>query len=100
MSRSITVDPAKLDSAAAKVDQQSADYERVYKALFNEIEGMQAAWQGADNLAYVSQIKGFMDDFNQMSALMKQYSEFLKVSARTYRETQNEVISAAKRLTN
>ncbi|MEH7115075.1 WXG100 family type VII secretion target [Neobacillus niacini] len=100
MSRSITVDPAKLDSAAAKVDQQSADYERVYKALFNEIEGMQAAWQGADNLAYVSQIKGFMDDFNKMSALMKQYSEFLRVSARTYRETQNEVISGAKRLTN
>ena len=45
MARSITVDPAKLDSAAQKVDQQSADYERVYKALFSEIEGMQAAWQ-------------------------------------------------------
>ena len=33
-------------------------------------------------------------------ALMKQYSEFLKVSASTYSDTQNEVISAAKRLTN
>jgi WXG100 family type VII secretion target len=100
MARSITVDPAKLDSAAQKVDQQSADYERVYKALFSEIEGMQAAWQGADNLAYVTQIKGFQDDFNKMNALMKQYSEFLRTSARTYRETQNEVINAAKRLTN
>ncbi|MFP7299901.1 WXG100 family type VII secretion target [Neobacillus niacini] len=100
MARAITVDPSKLDTAAAKIDQQSADYERVYKALFNEVEGMQAAWQGADNLAYVNQIKGFMDDFNQMTSLMKQYSEFLKVSARTYRETQNEIINAAKRLTN
>jgi WXG100 family type VII secretion target len=100
MARTITVDPAKLDTAAAKIDQQSADYERVYKALFSEVEGMQAAWQGTDNLAYVNQIKGFMDDFNKMTSLMKQYSEFLKVSARTYRDTQNEVVNAAKRLTN
>ena len=55
---------------------------------------------GADNMAYVTQIKGFQDDFNKMNALMKQYSEFLRTSARTYRETQNEVINAAKRLTN
>jgi hypothetical protein len=41
-----------------------------------------------------------MDDFNQMTNLMKQYSEFLKVSARTYRDTQNEVINGARRLTN
>lgn len=100
MARSITVDPAKLENAASKIDQQSADYERVYKQLFSEVDGMGAAWQGADNIAFVNQIKGFMDDFQQMTALMRQYSEFLNVSAKTYRNTQNEIVSAAKRLTN
>lgn len=71
------VDPAKLDSAAAKIDQESADYERLYKAHYTEVDGMGAAWQGADNLAYVNQIKGFMDDFQKMTSLLKQYSEFL-----------------------
>jgi WXG100 family type VII secretion target len=100
MARSIMVEPAKLEATANKVDQQAADYERTYKALFSEVEAMGAAWQGADNMAYVSQIKGFMDDFQKMSQLMRQYSEFLKMSAKTYRDTQNEVINQAKRLSN
>ncbi|MCM3567293.1 WXG100 family type VII secretion target [Neobacillus mesonae] len=100
MARSIMVDPARLEEASAKIDAQSAEYEKLYKALFNEVDGMQAAWQGQDNVAYTTQIKGFMDDFQKMSQLMRQYSEFLKMSAKTYRNTQNDIVSAAKRLTN
>jgi len=100
MARSITVDPAKLDSASAKIDQQSADYERIYKQLFSEVSAMKAAWAGVDNVAYTTQIEGFQDDLNKMTQLMRQYSEFLKLSAKTYRDTQQEVVNAAKRLTN
>ncbi|MBI0578052.1 MULTISPECIES: WXG100 family type VII secretion target [Bacillaceae] len=100
MARSIMVDPAKLEDAANKIDQQSAEYERLYKALFQEVDGMQAAWQGQDNVAYTTQIKGFTDDFQKMTQLMRQYSDFLKVSAKTYRNTQQDIISGAKRLTN
>ncbi|MFJ7729563.1 WXG100 family type VII secretion target [Neobacillus sp. NPDC097160] len=100
MARSIMVDPAKLEKAATSIDQQAADYERLYKSLFSEVEAMGAAWQGADNLAYVNQIKGFTDDFMKMKAKMDEFSHFLKTSAKTYRDTQNEVISGAKRLSN
>ncbi|CAM3834698.1 WXG100 family type VII secretion target [Mesobacillus thioparans] len=100
MARSITVEPARLETTANKIDQQAADYERNYKALFSEVEAMAAAWQGADNQAYTAQIKGFMDDFQKMTQLMRQYSEFLKMSAKTYRDTQSEVINQAKRLSN
>lgn len=94
------VDPAKLEAAAQQMDAQAADYEKLYQQLFNEVDGMGAAWQGADNIAFVNQIKGFNDDFQKMVALMRQYSEFLRTSAKTYRETQNEIINQAKRLTN
>ncbi|WML60551.1 WXG100 family type VII secretion target [Neobacillus sp. PS2-9] len=100
MGRKIVVDPAKLESASQKIDAQAADYERQYTKLFSEVDGMGSAWQGADNLAYVTQIKGFMDDFQAMVALMKQYSEFLKQAATVYRQTQSETINAAKKLTN
>ncbi|MDR6999326.1 WXG100 family type VII secretion target [Neobacillus niacini] len=100
MARSIMVDPAKLEDAANKIDQQSAEYERLYKSLFQEVDGMQAAWQGQDNVAYTTQIKGFTDDFQKMTQLMRQYSDFLKVSAKTYRNTQSDIVSAAKRLQN
>lgn len=100
MARTIIVDPAKLEAAAQQMDAQAADYEKLYQQLFNEVDGMGAAWQGADNIAFVNQIKGFNDDFQKMVALMRQYSEFLRTSAKTYRETQNEIINQAKRLTN
>jgi WXG100 family type VII secretion target len=100
MARSITVDPAKLESASAKIDQQSADYQRIYKNLFNEVSAMKAAWAGVDNIAYTTQIEQFQDDLEKMTQLMKQYAEFLKVSAKTYRDTQSEVVNAAKRLSN
>lgn len=98
MSRTIVVDPAKLEAAAQKIDVQASDYERLYRQLFSEVDGMGAAWQGVDNTAFVTQIKGFREKFQQMSALMKQYSEFLKQSAKTYRSTQNEIVIRAKRL--
>jgi len=100
MSRKIVVDPARLEAAAQKMDTQAADYEKQYNQLFNEVDGMGAAWKGADNVAFVTQIKGFMDDFQRMSKIMRDYSDFLRKSANTYRETQTEAINQAKRLTN
>lgn len=100
MARTIVVDPAQLETAASNMDAQAADYERQYLQLFGEVDNMGAAWQGADNLAFVSQIKGFMDDFQKMVALLKQYSQFLKDSAKTYRNTQDQIVAGAKRLTN
>jgi len=100
MARKIMVDPQKLEAAAQKMDAQAADYEKQYQQLFNEVEGMGAAWQGADNVAFVNQIKGFMDDFQKMKTLMVQYAEFLKLSGKTYRDVQTETINQAKRLVN
>ena len=100
MATTIIVDPAKLEAAASQMDTQAGEYERQYNQLFSEVDGMGAAWQGADNVAFVNQIKGFMDDFQQIKALMLQYSEFLKNSATSYRNTQEDRITQARSLTN
>ena len=100
MSKSIRVEPAKLDAAATQIDNQAAEYKKLYEQLFTEVDSMASAWQGADNLAFTSQIGGFREDFLAMYTLMTQYAEFLKNSASTYRATQNEVASRAKKLVN
>lgn len=100
MSRKIVVDPARLDAAAQKMESQAADYQAQYTKLFSEVEGMGAAWKGSDNLAFVNQIKGYMDDFQNMVSLMNQYSDFLKQAAIVYRDTQQDIINTAKRLSN
>jgi len=100
MARTITVDPQKLESVAAAIDTQAADYEKNFRMLFTEVDSMAIAWQGVDNLAFTNQIKGFEDDFKSMTAIMKQYAEFLKTSAKTYQSTQNEVVNQAKKLSN
>ncbi|WP_239617477.1 WXG100 family type VII secretion target [Cohnella mopanensis] len=100
MARTIVVDPSKLVSASQAMDSHSAEYEKLYNQLFNEADGMAANWKGADNIAFVTQIKGFQEDFQKMKQLMNQYSEFLKTSAKTYSDTQTETINQAKRLTN
>lgn len=100
MSKSIRVEPARLEAAAGKIDNQAAEYKKLYEQLYTEVDSMSSAWQGADNLAFTSQIEGFRDDFNAMYTLMTQYAEFLKNSAASYRETQNEVVTQAKKLVN
>jgi len=100
MSRAITVQPTVLKKTADSLNQSVAEYEKIYKQLFSEVDGMGAAWQGIDNQAFVNQIKGFMDDFQNMANLMKNYSQFLTESATIYEAAQNEIVSSAKRLTN
>ena len=100
MARSIGVQPAKLSSAATIIISQADDYERVYKQLFSEVDGMGAAWQGIDNQAFVTQISEFTIAFQQMTALMREYADFLNQSSKTYSQAQNDTVTSVKRLTN
>lgn len=98
MTRRITVSPEVLLSASEKIEAITANYQRVYMKLYSEIESMNAAWDGADNVAYVSRVKGFQDDFQLMYKLMLEYAQFVRMSAKSYRSTQDDIISAASNL--
>lgn len=100
MGRQIEVTPEQLDAAAGKIDNLSADYEKQYTALYSATDAMASTWNGKDNQAFISQINGFQDDFKKMKTLMDQYSDFLKKTAKAYRDTQDAVVADAKKLTN
>lgn len=98
MTRRITVSPEVLLSVSEKIEAITANYQRVYMKLYSEIESMNVAWDGADNVAYVSRVKGFQDDFQLMYKLMLEYAQFVRMSAKSYRSTQDDIISAASNL--
>ena len=100
MARVIEVTPDQLDLTAGTIENLAADYQAQYNALYNETNAMASSWQGKDNIAYINQINGFEDDLAKMHDLMIAYADYLRKTAKAYRDTQNAIEDAAKKLAN
>lgn len=100
MARTIHVTPEQLESTASRIESMAADYKTQYDQLYSETNAMASTWNGKDNVAFVNQIDGFKDDFEKMHALMLNYVDFLRKSAKAYRDTQETIVSEAKKLVN
>jgi len=100
MARTIQVTPEQLESTAGRIESLAADYKTQYDQLYSETNAMASTWNGKDNVAFVSQIDGFKDDFAKMHTLMLNYADFLRKSAKAYRDTQDTVVSEARKLVN
>lgn len=96
--RSITVEPSRLDNTAANIEKADSEYQRIYQAMYAQVDKMSSSWQGKDNTMFTTQIKAFEDDLRQISMIMRQYADFLRSSARAYREAQETAFSQASRL--
>lgn len=96
--RMIEVTPDLLDLAAARIDQENQNYLQNVNRLFQEVDTLGNAWKGKDNLAFVSQISSFQNDFQEISRICEEYSTFLKNSSRSYRNIQDELTAAVGRL--
>ena len=92
------VEPERLEALAAKIEEANREYDRSYQAIYIQVDKMSASWKGKDNTAFTNQIKAFEDDLRQISIIMRQYADFLRNSARAYRETQDEIYARAARL--
>lgn len=100
MARTIQVTPEQLETTAGKIESLAADYKTQYDQLYSETNAMASTWQGTDNVAYINQIAAFKEDFEKMRNLILNYADFLKKSAKAYRETQETVTSEARKLIN
>ena len=100
MAKTIQVTPEQLESTAGRSESLAADYKTQYDQLYSETNAMASTWSGKDNAAFVNQIDGFKDDFAKMHTLMLNYADFLRKSAKAYRDTQDTVVSEARKLVN
>ena len=100
MARNIKVTPEELERTALLLEGCAEEYKGLYDSLYAETGNLASTWKGDDNVAFVNQIEGFKDDLKKMYDLINSYAEFLNISAKAYRDTQNAVVVEAKKLQN
>lgn len=100
MAQTIVVTPEVLESTAASIESLANEYKAQYTELYSTTNSLASTWSGEDNTAFVNQIDGFKDDLEKMYALMNRYAEYLRDTAKRYRETQEAITKQARTLIN
>ena len=98
MAQRIMVTPELLESTAKEIENLAGEYRTQYNTLYTKTSGLASTWSGADNVAFVNQIDGFKDDLENMYMRMNQYVDYLRATAKSYRETQEAGIKQARGL--
>ncbi len=73
------------------MEEKNQEYLHNCNAMFEAIETMSKAWIGEDNTAFTSKIMSYESDFHQLHVLGNEYIDFLRNSAKSYRNTQQEL---------
>lgn len=100
MAQTIMVTPEMLESTASSIEGLANEYKAQYTELYSTTGSLASTWVGADNEAFINQIDGFRDDLERMFNLMNRYAEYLRATAKAYRETQENIVRQAKSLSN
>ena len=100
MGKVIRVSPEQLEQASRKLAGHSQTYSQIYQQLLQEASTMGSAWEGEDNLAFVSQINGFCDELKMMADKLQIASEALMQQRTNYKNRQDDNIAQVKQLTN
>lgn len=93
--RKITVDPEQLEACASRMDEKNQDYVRHVNEMFSTVETLGASWKGEDNTAFTSKISSYESNLRALHTLADSYQEFLRKSAKYYRENQQTITSMA-----
>ena len=100
MAQTILVTPEVLESTAASIEGLANEYKAQYTELYSQTDALASTWNGKDNEAFKNQIDGFKDDLERMYNLMNRYAEYLRATAKAYRETQEAITTRARALAN
>lgn len=91
MSDRFTVDPEILQNVATEVLTAAGEYDKLAKQLMETATNMGEAYKGKENLEYVQQIKGCVDDLNAMVKKLNQVADITSTQGKNYaaRSEQN-----------
>lgn len=96
----MTTDTGEMHKASQKLNQLAESYTSVYTRLLNTASTMGDAWKAPDNLAYVEQINGFLEELKAMTSHIEQSSQALEQQAVNYEATVDNNIAGVKKLVN
>ncbi len=90
----------EMAASAGKLKTASENYTELSNRLMQEAGSMGAAWEGADNQAFVEQISGFAEDLKLMAARLQSAGEALDRQRANYAARQDVNLSAVRQLVN
>lgn len=100
MVKIISVEPGQLKAKGNELEELSNAFNEITKNLIRHAETMGDAWQGADNLAFVEQIKGIIPKMNLMVDKLKNAGLTLKQQAKNYDDKRSDNIAQVQKLNN
>ncbi len=101
MGKKIQVDSfSDMANAAKKLKSLSVTYDQIAQQLMQDASTMGAAWEGADNQAFVQQITGFTQELKDMSKKLDVCSQALDKQRENYVARQDANITQVKKLVN
>ena len=95
-----SMDPVEVHNAAKEFRRLSENYTEVYTSLMNSASTMGEAWDSADNLAFVDQIKGLCDDLKAMTDHLNICAEALDKQASNVEEVRDYNKTNVRKLVN
>jgi len=90
----------EMERVSKQLQEISVTYTEIYKQLLQEAQTMGAAWEGADNQAFVEQISGFTDNLRMMAEKLSLASQALDQQRKNYVIRQDDNIEKVRRLSN
>ena len=98
---SIQVQTQRLREVASDVHGYATDYYKAYEDLYTTVKSFVGAdWNDETGKAFQAQLEGFRDDFENMKKLMDQYATYMEDAAKTYENTNQNIVDEIKGLTN
>ena len=98
MAITLKADPAQLQQAASRMENQASMYQSLYRKMYQSIDTAYGAWKGGDSDVFYQKAQGLQDDFQRMYDLLKGAANDLRESAELYSQTQDNARSSASGL--
>ena len=95
---SISADYEGMLSAANKISVAEEEYKKNVDSLYQIIEGLKDVWQGYDNEMYTDVTTEKRATLKELGDIVNNYAVFLKRSAVTLKNVQEENASRAGKL--
>ena len=92
------VELTALTGTAKTIEAQAREYQQLYTQLYQAVDSMNSAWQGKDNVAFTTQIKGFKDDFERMKQLLLDFAELIKFANTEYKQALSDSTAVARNI--
>lgn len=94
----IKVKPEEIMVQVNYLQEELKEYQSKCSVMMNTIMNLKEIWHGPDNEAFSNRILDYQKDIQHLAMILSDNINFLKQSADSYRQVQDELVAQAHNL--